>query len=91
MKYYLFGLMLFFSYFLFVKLFFIVGILWVFEIIAWASSGTHIPIYWQIMDTMNCLQPVAVFFVFIFKYETINSLAEKYPSIKRTCTKLFSC
>lgn len=67
---------------LFLKLFIIMGVTWIFEVISWLVSGYNWNWYWVIFDMINILQAIVIFIIFVCKKETISSLEQKYPSFK---------
>ncbi|CAL8095353.1 unnamed protein product [Orchesella dallaii] len=69
-------------YRLFLKLFFVMGVTWIFEVISWAASGNGYYAYWVVFDLMNVLRALAVFLIFVCKPDIILALEGKYPSLK---------
>ncbi|CRK99459.1 CLUMA_CG012624, isoform A [Clunio marinus] len=51
-------------FFLYLRLFVVMGITWIIEIVSWALTNS--PILY-ITDTLNCLQGIIIFFLFIWK------------------------
>jgi hypothetical protein len=76
------------SFILFVKLFFVVGVLWVIEFINRYFVGTNVTWYVQILDTFNCLQPVAIFVIFVCKEDVVKSLIERKPCLRPLLTPI---
>jgi len=74
-----------FRLFLFLKLFFVMGISWVFELISRICSTEGGGSYWYLWvpaDLLNFAQAVSVFFIFAAKRENILFIARKYPSTR---------
>ncbi|ODM89681.1 G-protein coupled receptor Mth2 [Orchesella cincta] len=69
-------------YRLFVKLIFVMGVTWIFEVISWAASGNGYHWYWVVFDLMNVLRALAVFLIFVCKPDIILALEGKYPCLK---------
>ncbi|XP_065334120.1 G-protein coupled receptor Mth-like isoform X1 [Cloeon dipterum] len=65
---------------LFLKLFGLMGIPWVFEIISWKVKGADE--YWYFTDAINILRSVFIFTTFCCKRKVWRLLCEKYPKIK---------
>ncbi|XP_059488946.1 uncharacterized protein LOC132204447 isoform X2 [Neocloeon triangulifer] len=65
---------------LFLKLFGLMGIPWVFEIISWKAKGAEE--YWYFTDAINILRSVFIFTTFCWKRKVWRLLCEKYPKLK---------
>lgn len=67
---------------LYLKLFIVMGVNWVMEVISWAAGG---PKYlWYVTDLGNTLQGVLIFIIFVWKQKVRRLLA------RRLCPKLAS-
>ncbi|ODN01608.1 G-protein coupled receptor Mth2 [Orchesella cincta] len=67
---------------IFAKLFIVMGVSWIFEIISWGTTSSdvdRIPLYWVIFDIVTLFQAVCIFVIFIWKKETLSRLWYKYP------------
>ncbi|XP_077300265.1 G-protein coupled receptor Mth2-like [Arctopsyche grandis] len=65
-----------YKFVLYLKLFLVMGISWLFEIISFIHDGRHI--VWMIADAFNCLQGVVFFLVLIaFRKRALRGLAER--------------
>lgn len=56
---------------LYVKLFCLMGLTWVTEIISWASGGREY--YWYATDAINLLRAVFIFIIFCCKRKVSNA------------------
>lgn len=75
---------------LFAKLFLVMGIPWIFEVISSTTQqGVIIPIYFKILDMINIFQAVAIFIIFVIKVDIRNSLENKYPRFQRKFKKSY--
>ncbi|CAG0886929.1 unnamed protein product [Cyprideis torosa] len=57
---------------LYIKLFFVMGITWVAEVISWAWGQND---FWYIVDYINALQGVFMFVIFVCKRKTLRYLS----------------
>ncbi|CAL8124075.1 unnamed protein product [Orchesella dallaii] len=76
---------------IFAKLFIVMGVSWIFEIISWAttpSEADSIPLYWVIFDIVTLFQAVCIFVIFVWKKETLSRLWYKYPCFQPVLTPL---
>jgi len=68
----------------FARLFIVMGVSWISEIVAWAvspkSQGT-IPLYWIVFDVVTLVQAIAIFTIFVCRKDNLHKLLEKYPSL----------
>ncbi|CAG7818873.1 unnamed protein product, partial [Allacma fusca] len=64
-------------YTLYLKLFVIMGITWIFELIAWFAAGEDVKWYWSVFDVYNILHAVGIFWIFVCKVEIKDQLQEK--------------
>ena len=71
-----------FSFKLFLKLFCVMGVTWIFEVVSFLHVGTDIPWYWNIVDSVNVCQAIAVFIIYVCKKETVFALRKTYPALK---------
>ncbi|CAL8093003.1 unnamed protein product [Orchesella dallaii] len=67
----------------FTKLFLVMGVSWIFEIVSWQVDGLGFTWYWTIFDLFNILRAVAVFAVYVCKKDIFKQLEDTYPSIKQ--------
>ncbi|ODM96967.1 G-protein coupled receptor Mth2 [Orchesella cincta] len=63
---------------LFAKLFFVMGVTRVFEVISWAESGPTLTWYWAVFDIFNVLQAVAIFIIYVCKRDVLSSLKKLF-------------
>lgn len=70
---------------LFTRLFFIMGILWIFELISWLTVSLQlsamIQLIFVVTDCLNALQGIALFFLFVWKPQTWRQLRKKWKNI----------
>jgi hypothetical protein len=70
----------------FARLFIVMGVSWISEIVAWALSpkayGT-VPVYWIVFDIVTLIQAIAIFTIFICRKENLHKLLEKHPFLSR--------
>jgi len=79
---------------LFLKLFCVMGVAWMFEVISWVHVGYHVTWYWNIIDCVNVCQAIAIFIIYVCKKETILALEKRCPSLKVILDpfiRLFKC
>ncbi|XP_025197944.1 G-protein coupled receptor Mth2-like isoform X2 [Melanaphis sacchari] len=62
---------------LYLKLFIVMGVNWLMEIISWALGSDGPAILWYITDIGNCLQGVLIFLIFVCKKRVLNLLNKK--------------
>jgi len=62
----------------FVKLFFGMGILWIFEIISGFLADTTPEEIWYVFDILNMLQGVYLFVIFVLKHSVLFEIRKKY-------------
>ncbi|XP_069691397.1 probable G-protein coupled receptor Mth-like 3 isoform X2 [Periplaneta americana] len=62
---------------LYVKLFCLMGLTWITEIISWAVGGADY--YWYITDVVNMLRAVFIFVIFCCKRSVLNLLRARLP------------
>lgn len=55
---------LFFRFFLYLRLFIVMGVFWIIEIISWALYNSFVL---HVFDILNCLQGFIIFFMFVWK------------------------
>jgi G protein-coupled receptor Mth (Methuselah protein) len=63
---------------LYVKLFCLMGLTWITEIISWAVGGADY--YWYITDIVNMLRAVFIFVIFCCKRSVLNLLRARLAS-----------
>lgn len=63
---------------LYLKLFCLMGVTFVFEVISWAVEAP--PYYWYATDAVNSLRGVFVFFIFCWKRSVLNLLLARAPN-----------
>ncbi|VVC28344.1 Methuselah ectodomain, domain 2,Methuselah, N-terminal domain,GPCR, family 2-like,GPCR, family 2 [Cinara cedri] len=66
---------------LYLKLFCLMGVTFVFEVISWAVTAP--PYYWYVTDAVNSLRGVFVFFIFCWKRSVLNLLLARTPKSTR--------
>ncbi|XP_025410050.1 G-protein coupled receptor Mth-like [Sipha flava] len=66
---------------LYLKLFCLMGVTFVFEVISWAVQVP--PYYWYATDAVNSLRGVFVFFIFCWKRSVMNLLLARAPESAR--------
>lgn len=66
---------------LFFKLFLLMGVSWILELISFLifEDNANIPVI--IGDMLNILQPIAIFIIFVCKKDILKSLGEKYSFV----------
>ncbi|XP_060865535.1 G-protein coupled receptor Mth2-like isoform X2 [Metopolophium dirhodum] len=62
---------------LYLKLFIVMGVNWLAEIISWASGSNGFEKYWYVTDIGNSLQGVLIFLIFVCKKRVLNLLNKK--------------
>lgn len=72
---------------LFLKLFLVMGITWIFQVILSIvendeSKETLLSVLYAIFDMVNLFQAIAIFVIFVCKRETLRALEIKYPCLK---------
>ncbi|XP_050439709.1 probable G-protein coupled receptor Mth-like 9 [Adelges cooleyi] len=67
---------------LYAKLFCLMGVTFVFEVISWAVQGPAY--YWYVTDALNSLRGVFVFFIFCWKRSVLDLLLARVPDRVRT-------
>ena len=79
----------------FARLFIVMGVSWIFEIVAWAlrPSGRdgHPPIYWIVFDYVSLVQAIAIFIIFVCRQEILYKVMQKYPATKRKIPEISFC
>jgi G protein-coupled receptor Mth (Methuselah protein) len=70
---------------LFAKLYLIMGIPWIFEVISFAVQEDQFKWYWLIFDMINIFQSIAIFLIFVCNRETVQELETKFPCLKPIC------
>ncbi|XP_021933614.1 G-protein coupled receptor Mth2-like [Zootermopsis nevadensis] len=73
---------------LYVKLFCLMGLTWITEIISWAVGGADY--YWYITDIVNMLRAVLIFVIFCCKKSVLNLLRVRLESFL-PCAKRITC
>lgn len=66
---------------LYLKLFCLMGVTFVFEVISWAVEAPAY--YWYVTDAINSLRGVFVFFIFCWKRSVLNLLLARAPEPTR--------
>lgn len=66
------------------KLFIVMGISWLLEIMATLMHNR--PMWWYVSDTFNLLQGVLVFFIFVFKRKVLVAFQKKLGKFKLCCS-----
>lgn len=69
--------MTYFRFMLYLKLFIVMGINWLAEIISWSTNDTNMCIIWYITDIGNTLQGVLIFLIFVCKKRVLKLLNKK--------------
>lgn len=69
--------MLYCRFIVYLKLFIIMGINWITEIISWSLENEKMYIIWYITDCINALQGVSIFFIFVCKKRVLILLNKK--------------
>lgn len=62
---------------LYLKLFIVMGVNWLAEIISWASGSNGSELVWYVTDIGNSLQGVLIFLIFVCKKRVLNLLNKK--------------
>ncbi|XP_026815188.1 G-protein coupled receptor Mth2-like [Rhopalosiphum maidis] len=62
---------------LYLKLFIVMGVNWLAEIISWATSSGGLDAVWYVVNIGNCLQGVLIFLIFVCKKRILNLLNKK--------------
>lgn len=68
---------LYFRFMLYLKLFIVMGVNWLAEIISWASGSDGSELVWYVTDIGNSLQGVLIFLIFVCKKRVLNLLNKK--------------
>lgn len=71
--------------FIFAKLFIVMGVSWIFELVSWAvtsSDADKTPLYWVVFDIVTMFQSVSIFVIFTWKKEVISRLWWKYTFLQ---------
>ncbi|KAL4142489.1 hypothetical protein QTP88_004935 [Uroleucon formosanum] len=63
---------------LYLKLFIVMGVNWLAEIISWASGSNGSELLWYVTDIGNSLQGVLIFLIFVCKKRVLNLLNKKF-------------
>lgn len=63
---------------LYLKLFIVMGVNWLAEIISWASGSDGSEFLWYVTDIGNSLQGVLIFLIFVCKKRVLNLLNKKF-------------
>jgi len=72
------------KFLLFVKLFFVMGLLWILELVSYFSFGRGSDnILAYVLDVVNILQPLAIFVIFVCKGDTLRAIQLKLPMFQR--------
>lgn len=61
---------------LYLKLFIVMGVNWIMEIISWAAGGPEY--FWYVTDLGNILQGVLIFIIFVWKQKVRHILVRKF-------------
>ena len=64
------------------KLFIVMGITWIFELLSFFFDNGEL-VVWSILDCINILQAVGIFYIFVWKRQILTQLWTKYPSFRR--------
>lgn len=69
---------------LILKLLLINGVVWIVEIISWylQDADNQVGLVSFVLDIVNIMQAVAIFFLFVFKKDILEALKRKYPSLE---------
>lgn len=74
---------------LYLKLFCLMGVTFVFEVISWWAVDAP-AYYWYVTDAVNSLRGVFVFFIFCWKRSVLNLLLARAPdSVRRRFVRMF--
>lgn len=81
---------------IFARLFIVMGVSWVFEIVSWGiSTGggdvDKIPLYWVVFDIVTMFQSFSIFLLFCWKKEVISKLWWRYPRGRGELILLLTC
>ncbi|XP_077286696.1 G-protein coupled receptor Mth2-like isoform X1 [Arctopsyche grandis] len=69
---------------LYAKLFLLMGVTWLTEIISWAVGNSTVLNYlWYITDMINLLRAVFIFIIFCWKPRVWNNVKKKMPCLKQ--------
>lgn len=76
---------------LILKLLLVNGSIWIVEIISWylQTDYEEVGLVSFVLDVVNITQAVAIFFLFVFKNDVLNSLKRNYPSMEGKFGYLF--
>ncbi|OXA56279.1 G-protein coupled receptor Mth2 [Folsomia candida] len=71
------------KFLLFVKLFFVMGLIWILELVSYFAFGraSSNPVAY-VLDVINILQPVAIFVIFVCKADIFRGLQVKLPCLR---------
>jgi G protein-coupled receptor Mth (Methuselah protein) len=68
---------------LYVKLFLLMGVTWIMEVVSWAVGGPNS--IWFITDTINCLRGVLIFWFCVWSNKTMRTaLKERFYPFKKS-------
>ncbi len=65
------------------KLYLVMGVPWIFELVSFAAHEDEFRWYWIVFDLINIFQSVAIFIIFVCNRETFLGLQSKYPVLQR--------
>ncbi|XP_018352126.1 PREDICTED: G-protein coupled receptor Mth2-like [Trachymyrmex septentrionalis] len=64
---------------MYLKLFIVMGITWVFEILSWVIGTTIVPVFvWYVFDVINSLQGLIIFIVFVWRRKIKQMLLKQF-------------
>ncbi|XP_022197953.2 G-protein coupled receptor Mth2 isoform X2 [Nilaparvata lugens] len=70
-------------YMLYFKLFLVMGITWVSEVVSFHFGSRQSSFVWIVTDVCNTLQGIPIFFIFVWKKKTLRLLNDRFcPSIR---------
>lgn len=72
------------------KLYLVMGVPWIFELVSFAAHEDEFRWYWIVFDLINIFQSVAIFIIFVCNRETFLGLQSKYPVLQRFLSPLIS-
>ncbi|XP_065201057.1 G-protein coupled receptor Mth2-like [Planococcus citri] len=67
---------------LYAKLFGLMGVTWIFEILSWAIGGP--PYFWYVTDAINSLRGLFIFLIFCCKKKTLLMFLNSFLNIPKT-------
>jgi len=76
------------SFVRFAKLFIVMGLTWIFEIISYFVHGSTQTWYWTGLDILNILRAIGVFVIYVCKPDVLQPLKDSYPSLKCMISQL---